>query len=1368
MVLTWEDPGNAGITGYEVRYEVSTSALPDTWDAIEGSDVNTTRHLVRGLTNGRLYTFEVRAKATATPGDSSVATDTPVPGAPAGLTGLSRDGSVVLSWEDPGDAAIDRYQVRHAESGAALPGWRERHYVAGSRAGTTDHQVTGLTNGTDYTFEVRVRAGAVHGAAAEVTAMALSCPALALSGRRVVDGLNDTTVTLGQALSMQAAVSGVQGNRYSLMVEPAQGSSLTIDEQSGAVTGTATAVGTYAVTVTATDDRACTWSHTFTVQVCPVITVAAIEDVSVTAGGNVSRTARATGGCGAITYAMTGAPEGVRIETVTENGQSVGQISGAPGGPAREYEVTVTATDAEENTGDERFTITVQCGEITLTAPGTVGVTVGSSKTATAMAAGGQPGYTYAKTSGPSWVTVTEGGNVNVREAPAPQRTYPVGVSIEDVHGCTGTGSFTVAVCTQMVFEAINAVTVTAGSSVSRRAVANGGCGEKTYERSDGPGWVTVENDGSITVAPPTGTATGTYTAKVRATSDYGITAEKSFRIVVPRRCEITVDAGSDVTVTVGQNISRTVTATGGGASRTYSLSIHPSSGLSLGIQKDARGRGSITGSASTPGTYTVTVTADADDCRSDSDPFVVTVRPRPCSPITVSINPSPVKVVAGQSATATASAQGGCGTKRFRKKVNSGTPTWVTVAEDGGITVSPPAGTAARNYTATVTATDTRNNAKDASFTITVCDPVVINPITNRQVVVGEEIRITPGARGGCGSIAYSKTGTLPPGVTFASETGVISGRPSAAGEYTATVTATDDVLSTNFASTTFTITVVNPPPPLGIMCPSNTIVTVGDSIKSTASAWEGVAPYTFSRPSVTPSGLTLGISTAGQDGEKGTVTGEAARVGVYRVTVTVRDSDGALESCRFNVTVTPRICDPITVSQNPDPVQVAAGGRATVTVSAEGGCGTKTFGNPGRLGWVRKTGSNQYTVEPPSGTAPGPYTFGVTATDAEGNTGPGTINVTVACPDIVVTQSPDPVTVAAGGTETVTVSAEGGCGTKTFGNPGGLGWVRKTGSNQYTVEPPSGTAPGPYTFGVTATDAEGNTGSGTINVTVACPTITIAEIENVDVEVRQNMPSMTASASGGRAPYTFTKEFGPSWVTVSTGGAISGRAPNTTGTYLVTVKATDAGRCWGTTTFEIKVINPPVKIRDIDDVEATVGQAMPARAASASGGETPYVFTMSGKPSWVSFNASSGRISGTPSSTGTSTATVTVTDKKGVTDTTPSFQLRVSSPLTIAAISDAVVTWYLDMDPIQVSVSGGRGSYTYDLESEPAGISISSSGSIGGTPTQLGSATVTVVVDDQDDRRVTTSFRMTVALPGDFNGDGRRDATDAKLFNK
>ena len=486
----------------------------------------------------------------------------------------------------------------------------------------------------------------------------------------------------------------------------------------------------------------------------------------------------------------------------------------------------------------------------------------------------------------------------------------------------------------------------------------------------------------------------------------------------------------------------------------------------------------------------------------------------------------------------------------------------------------------------------------------------------------------------------------------------------------------------------------------------------------------------------------------------------------------MTVRDSDGALESCGFNVTVTPRICDPITVSQNPDPVRVAAGGRATVTVSAEGGCETKTFGVPGGLGWVTKTGSNQYTVEPPAGTAPGLYPFGVTATDAEGNTGAGTIEVRVTCPTITVNAGNN-MTVVVKESIRRTATAEGGGGSHTFSlsiDPSS-GLNLSIGETNGSITG-SATTAGTYTVTVTATATNAPScpsGSDEFIVTVDCPDIRVEGLRDLTVTKGASLPSRTASSSGGQPPHTYTISGQPGTVGINaTTGVISGNVGNTVREFDVTVTATDAGGCWGTTTFEIEVVDPPLEIADIRDVEATVGQEMPARAASASGGETPYVFTMSGKPSWVDFNRSSGRISGTPTSTGTSTATVTVTDKKGVTATTPSFQLRVSAPLTIASISDVVVTWQLDMNPIQVSASGGRGSYTYDLESEPAGISITSSGRIGGTPTQLGSATVTVVVDDEDDRRATTSFRMTVALPGDFNGDGRRDAADAKLFNK
>ena len=827
-----------------------------------------------------------------------------------------------------------------------------------------------------------------------------------------------------------------------------------------------------------------------------------------------------------------------------------------------------------------------------------------------------------------------------------------------------------------------------------------------------------------------------------------------------PTPCQtLRIDPISNVTVNVNESFSRTASATGGCDPIRITMRGEPS-GVTIpsgtGRSKTIRGPATVTGE------YEVTVTATDSRGNAANKNFTITVR-RPSPPIcaTITIHEiDDVTVTVGRSISIDASATGGCGSITFSM---TGAPTGVTIGPDNG-RIRGDAPSTPGTHRVTVTATDEEENTDDEPFTIVVpCRRVRIADIADMTVTAEARFSHTASVSGGCGS----RTSSRERGPTWvrteidANGNLRISGTapPTPGGPYDVSVMVQDAY--GNADEELFTISVETG---LTVSCPENQVVTTGERIDAHATAAGGQPPYRFREPSIEPStGLGLSITT---NGSNGSISGTAGSVGDYRVTVTVNDDDDDSATCRFNVTVTARPCA-VDVGGLSDVTATKGSEIPSMTASASRGESPYTYTMSGAPGTV-EIDDESGVISGKVGSTAGEFDVTVTATDDFECPGTASFKITVECPPITVTQNPDPVVVPAGETATVTVSAEGGCGTKTFGNPGGLGWVRKTGSNEYTVEPPSGTAPGPYTFGVTATDAEGNTGPGSINVTVTCPTITVGGLDNVKVEVDENMPSMTARASGGQSPYTFRKEIGPEWVNVSTAGVISGRAPNTTGEYTVRVKATDAGGCWGTTTFEIRVVNPPLEIADIRDVEATVGQEMPARAASASGGETPYVFTMSGKPSWVDFNRSSGRISGTPTSTGTSTATVTVTDKKGVTATTPSFQLRVSAPLTIASISDVVVTWQLDMNPIQVSASGGRGSYTYDLESEPAGISITSSGRIGGTPTQLGSATVTVVVDDEDDRRVTTSFRMTVALPGDFNGDGRRNAADAKLFNK
>ena len=107
------------------------------------------------------------------PAPDPTPTPTPEPpGAPTGLTATAGDGSATMAWNDPGDASITGYRYQIQEDGGD---WGGQTPIAGSGAGTTSHEVTGLVNGSEYQFKLQAlnADGASPAAQAQVSLPAL-------------------------------------------------------------------------------------------------------------------------------------------------------------------------------------------------------------------------------------------------------------------------------------------------------------------------------------------------------------------------------------------------------------------------------------------------------------------------------------------------------------------------------------------------------------------------------------------------------------------------------------------------------------------------------------------------------------------------------------------------------------------------------------------------------------------------------------------------------------------------------------------------------------------------------------------------------------------------------------------------------------------------------------------------------------------------------------------------------------------------------------------------------------------------------------------------------------------------------------------
>jgi hypothetical protein len=169
------------------------------------------------------------------------------------------------------------------------------------------------------------------------------------------------------------------------------------------------------------------------------------------------------------------------------------------------------------------------------------------------------------------------------------------------------------------------------------------------------------------------------------------------------------------------------------------------------------------------------------------------------------------------------------------------------------------------------------------------------------------------------------------------------------------------------------------------------------------------------------------------------------------------------------------------------------------------------------------------------------------------------------------------------------------------------------------------------------------------------------------------------------------------------------------------------------------------------------TVGVAY-TTTLTTSGGTGTLTLSMSGGalPAGLSFNPSTGVISGTPTNEGSSTATFSVTDKSDVPDTVTAQKTILIQTIATGALSisgappsGTVGTAYSST----LSASGGTAPYTWAIASGslPPGILLGvASGILSGAPTTQGTYTFTAQAQDANGERGMATFTINVNAAG------------------
>ncbi len=1018
-------------------------------------------------------------------------------------------------------------------------------------------------------------------------------------------------------------------------------------------------------------------------------------------------------GSGSVNYTVTANPNTQRTGTITVQGQSFAVLQDG----ACTYSLNKTV---------QQFPIQGGTDSVSVTAPGGCPWT-SSSQTPWIVITSGASGSgngtvnflvaTNGTGSQRNGVLKVAGTNVIVQQDGTSNCTYTVSPLTQNAPAAGG--AFTTSVtaaggCQWTASSNVPWITITSGFAPDRDEKTFAGRQPASKNGIAGTGNGTVGYSVQANTGPP---RTGTIFA-----------AGELVTVNQASGCPITVSPANLGAGQIGVNYSQQLTQSGGIGGITWSVS---SGSLPPGLMLNPS-TGLLSGMPTVSATFGFTVRAtdsSSNGCYGET-PYMLVIN---CQPLSITTASLP-NTVAGAAYNQSIALSGGSGLIDWTISVGS-LPTGLSLHPTSGV-ISGIA-TVTGGFTFTVQATVNASGCfVTKQFSITVgCQTITVNEASLPAATLNTGYNQTVTQTGGIGSINWTVSGGSLPANLALSTGGQITGTPTAIGSFPVTLRATD--ANGCFGEKAFT---------LAVNCPSFNIspaslnqgtVNAGYSQQLTQTGATNSVTWSLQASSL-PTNLTL---SAG-----GLISGTPNVAGSFPITVRVTESvTGCFTDKAYTLVIN---CQTINVSPTSLPGGTVGTGY-NQSVSQTGGVGTISWSvSAGSLpnGIGLNSANGALTGSPTVG---GIFNFTLRATDGNGCFGEQAYQVAIACQSLTLSPATlSPIPIATAYSQQLTV----------VGAAGTADWTISAGAlpSGVTLNPTSGllsgtpNISGSFNFTAKATlQASGCVAQQAYTLVVNCTAISVSPTTlnsaNMGVPFSQQL-----SQTGGIGSITWSVESGslPGNINLSANGLLAG-TPVTSGSFPLTIRATDSNGCFGERNYTLVVGTcPSITITPGTLPSGLIGTNY-NQTLTAGGGTPGYNFTASGNlPNGITLSPA-GVLSGTPGSVGSFSFTATATDQNGCAGS-QAYTLFICSVITVnpTVLPGGVVGTNYSQN---LTALGGGVPHSFSFSGTlPNGLTLSNTGLLSGTPTQAGSFSFTVTATDTNTCTGSRSYSVTIAGAG------------------